>query len=287
MGPKICQVKFPWTCPKLSDGPLVTNVFSPKGDVYACIDYCNGLHVYGFDRCAGEFYGGEVMSFEEGTYLRGSVAISPNGRYVYAATGYYLYQYDLQAFPIASSKVEIAKCTCIPSPLLGAGFYCLQLAPDNKIYMGSLNNVDVLHIIHQPDEKGIDCQFQEAGFKLPTLNDFSVPNNPFYRLHESTGSPCDSLTLVMPPIPKDCNGNIVIKPNPATDFTNLSVVDCRATRVEVFNTIGQLLYQKELDLKAGENFELDVHDFPPGAYSIRVQYSLGNLAVAKLVVCRN
>ena len=74
-----------------------------------------------------------------------------------------------------------------------------QLASDDKIYINTNSTVDVLHVIHEPDKKGKACSFEQHGVQLPTLNKFSLPNNPYYGLGPLDGSPCDTLNINNPP----------------------------------------------------------------------------------------
>ena len=52
-----------------------------------------------------------------------------------------------------------------------------------------------MHIIHQPDEPGLDCQYQQHGLHLITANSFSVPTFPNFRLGPIDGSDCDTLGI--------------------------------------------------------------------------------------------
>lgn len=46
-------------------------------------------------------------------------------------------------------------------------FFNAQLAPDCKVYINSLTTVDVLHVIHNPDEPGLACNFEQHAVQLP------------------------------------------------------------------------------------------------------------------------
>ena len=70
---------------------------------------------------------------------------------------------------------------------------------DDKIYINTNTTVDVLHVIHEPDKKGKACDFEQHGVQLPTLNAFTMPNNPYYGLGPLDGSLCDTLNINNPP----------------------------------------------------------------------------------------
>ncbi|MBK8565637.1 MAG: PKD domain-containing protein [Saprospiraceae bacterium] len=62
--------------------------------------------------------------------------------------------------------------------------------------------MEYLHVIDQPNKKGDGCRFQQHGMKLPTLNKFTSPHFPYYRLGPKDGSPCDTLGLDNLPVAK-------------------------------------------------------------------------------------
>ena len=81
-------------------------------------------------------------------------------------------------------------------------FFLAQLAPDGKIYINANNGIHQLTVIHYPDKGGDACMVEQHGLALPTLNAFSMPNFPNYRLGPLDGSPCDTLGLDNNPIAK-------------------------------------------------------------------------------------
>ena len=123
------------------------------------------------------------------------VAISPNSRFAYCSTYEHLYQYDLWAEDIGASKVLLAEYDGYISPFQPTRFFAAQLAPDGKIYMCAQAPVDILHVIHQPDQLGQAARVEQHGVRLPTLNRYTLPNNPNYRLGSIDGSPCDTLGI--------------------------------------------------------------------------------------------
>ncbi len=128
------------------------------------------------------------------------VGFSPNSKYLYFNTNTTLLQYDLEAEDIEASKDTIAVYDGYISTFLPTTFFLQQLAPDGKIYLSCTNTVDVLHVIHNPDEAGQACNMEQHGTQLPTLNLFSIPNFPNYRLGPLDGSPCDTLGLNNTPV---------------------------------------------------------------------------------------
>ncbi|HRI62030.1 MAG TPA: hypothetical protein PK228_19960, partial [Saprospiraceae bacterium] len=100
------------------------------------------------------------------------IEFSPNSRYLYMSLDFEerIIQLDLEAgdsSQIMSSLKEVA----FDDGLSGYFYSGLQLAPNGKIYVGQGNpaglpSSSVLHVIHQPDQPGTACQFQQNGQPL-------------------------------------------------------------------------------------------------------------------------
>jgi len=178
------------------------SIFSPDGEHYAIyntVSTTEGAYIdlYDFDRCEGLFYNHRQYHFSERNW--GGGAFSPNSRYLYINRHTKAYQYDLEAPDVWASRVLVAEYDGYLDPFNTTFFY-MQLAPDGKIYSSSTNGVSSLHVIHNPDEPGLACQYQQHGIELPTKNSFSMPTFPNYRLGPLDGSPCDTLGLDNLPI---------------------------------------------------------------------------------------
>jgi hypothetical protein len=178
-------------------------VFSPDGAKYAVyetisIQEGHYINIYDFDRCIGELSDPVQINMID-TAWAGGVAISPNNRFLYVSSFKYLYQYDLWAANIESSRITVATWDGFEeNGFFATTFYLAQLAPDGKIYINSNNGVSYLHVINNPDSLGLACDVCQHCIDLPTINAVSLPNFPNYRLHHLAGSPCD--TLRSPPV---------------------------------------------------------------------------------------
>lgn len=178
------------------------SVFSPDGNFYAVknsvgTDIGNSVDVFRFDRCYG-YLSNQYQIHQAGSSL-GGVAFSPNSRFLYVSYRTEIYQYDLNSDNLDSSKVLVGIYEPPPtgSP---ATFFTMQLAPDNKIYLCATNAINYLHVIHNPNEYGLDCQFQQRGVLLPTKNYSSVSYSPYFRLGPLDNSSCDTIGLNNLPI---------------------------------------------------------------------------------------
>ena len=83
------------------------------------------------------------------------VEFSPNGKVLYVTSESLgdIYQFDLTASNIASSKIDIPTSYSF----LGA----LQIGPDRKIYLSSVGSSS-LSVINKPDVLGLGCDFQNS-----------------------------------------------------------------------------------------------------------------------------
>jgi PKD repeat protein len=191
----IIQMSFQQIGDNLYSG-LGQSVFSPDGSKYVHFTTKNialgqFVNIFNFDRCTGLLSDPRYVTYND-TAWAGGVAVSPNSRYLYVSSYLYVYQFDLQAEDIAASKDTVAVYDGFQAPF-PTRFFMAQLAPDGKIYLNATNGVNILHVIHDPDQPGAACNFEQHGVQLPTYNAFSLPNFPNYRLGPLEGSLCDTL----------------------------------------------------------------------------------------------
>jgi hypothetical protein len=178
------------------------SAFSPDGKHYAIYNTVSSvlgayIDLYDFDRCEGQFYNHRQYHFLTNGW--GGAAFSPSSRYLYINYFTKAFQYDLEATDVWGSQIQVAEYDGFLDPF-NTTFYNMQLAPDGKIYASSTGSVSSLHVIHNPDEPGFGCQYQQHGVELPTRNTFSMPTFPNYRLGPLDGSSCDTLGLDNLPI---------------------------------------------------------------------------------------
>lgn len=181
-------------------GNLGQASFSPNGELYASISlkYQPGttpqqyLFAMRFDRCEGSFYDQVRIPVEDFTY---GVFFSPDSRYMYLAhdDGMKLTQYDMTAPYWPSTGILVAEWDGTQDPFPTTFTYGYP-APDGKAYFVGGNEVMDIHIIHQPNKRGLACQVQQ-NFRLPAMNAFTYPNFPNFRLGPVDGTICDSLGL--------------------------------------------------------------------------------------------
>jgi PKD repeat protein len=168
--------------------------FSPDGSRYIRTNPYNGINIFDFDRCEGEFTGYQRITLADTTFSTSGGAISPNGRFLYISATDTLHQFDLQATNIAASQKTAAVYDGFQGPF-STIFFKQRLAPNGKIYINSPSSSRYLHVIHYPDKPVPDCMVQQRGLSLATYNFVSMPNFPHFRVGPIDGSICDSLGI--------------------------------------------------------------------------------------------
>lgn len=187
-------------------------LFSQDGTKLIRGNYAEGIRMYDFDRCTGLLSNPILIPCPNEQWGWG-LSLSPNGRFLYQSNVVKLYQYDMWATDIASSKTLIANYDGYATPPGSAFqtlFYNMSLAPNGKIYMVSGNGVSCLHVINNPDSLGFACDFVQHGFTLPVYN-ATIPTPPNYYLGASA-NPCYGVGVKDAVIER-----IKVYPNPAQD----------------------------------------------------------------------
>jgi hypothetical protein len=173
--------------------PLSFATFSPDGTKYARIDhtYTNmpaHLSVFGFDRCSGtlNYLGTDTVpdpSFSAG------IAFSHDSRYLWMSKPDGLYQYDLQDPDFLNTAAFIPYLPIIYD------FHIAQLGPDGRIYLNQGSSIMSLPYINHPYRPAEQADCNLEGYSLLTYCDYSLPNQPWFRLGPVDGSACDTLGL--------------------------------------------------------------------------------------------
>ena len=266
-----------------------TASFSPDGTKYARYDMINQLFLFDFDRSTGNLTNFQSIYVDTTEGFWGGLAFSSNSRYLYVHTNVKLWQFDLQAPDIAASKVLVGVYDGYKYlDIFPTYFFLMQLAPDCKIYMASQNGADILHVIHNPNEPGLACNFEQHGIKLPAVNNGSMPNFPNYRL----GTPypvCDSTIQlvvssveVLPPVRE-----AKVYPNPATESLTLELPAPLPAEGEwrLFAVTGQQVRQAIL-AKGQTKQTISLAGVPPGLYFWKATSQGRRVGEGKVVVSR-
>ncbi|MCO6488317.1 MAG: hypothetical protein J5I98_07870, partial [Phaeodactylibacter sp.] len=244
-------------------------VFSPDATKYIRYSPQDGVFLFDFDRQNGVLSNFKHLPIDsEG--LGSGVAVSPNSRYLYVSAKDTLFQFDLEAEDIFSSGEIVGIYDGFQSPF-PTTFHNAQLAPDCKIYINTFATVDVLHVIHNPDEPGLACNFEQHAVQLPFNHRRSLPHFPNYRLGplvegENPQPPCEPIVSTKeqePPIRQKA----YVFPNPAPGYFKVVFEQAlrRPGRVMLYNGLGQVVLEEVLGAGGGE-FRIELSGVAPGLY---------------------
>ena len=272
-----------------------SSVFSPDGQYYIRqkehLTFTPSIiEIYNFDRCLGSLNLLTSFYFDSTGGALGGVAVSPNSRYLYVTRLNYLYQFDLHASDIESSKVLVASCDSLPdpfAPLVISGLIGLHLAPDGKIYI--VQGASFLGVIHNPDSAGLACNAEQHALYLPRFDLGYPPTFPNYRLGRLVGSECD--TLVWSGIKEPATekpAQLLASPNPASGNMrfelNTSNFDTEGN-LEIYNLTGSKIRSIAVARFQGI-VPFDVSNLPDGMYLAVFKQEGGVLGTVRFVVSR-
>ncbi|WMX13754.1 T9SS type A sorting domain-containing protein [Aureispira sp. CCB-E] len=259
--------------------------FNHQGNQYFRYDHRSDLDIYDFDRCSGYFSNYLHIPIVDSvdnlafSAVSTGVAASPNDRYLYVSSWIYLYQFDLWASNIAASKDTVAIFDNYMYGVHPVLFGYIQSAPDGKIY-SHVNNTPYMHIIDNPDVRGISCNVVQRGLDVFFVHGHFLPNMPHYRTPILSGSACDTLTSLATIESKE---DVLIYPNPAS--TSISIAaSSTIEQVVIYDALGR----EVLCSLVGKESEvvLDIKELSNGTYVVSVGLENGRLLTEKVVVLR-
>lgn len=259
---------------------------SRKGDKIANWGDCK-ITVLEFDRCTGVI--GNPLELQAPTHWipGGGVVFSSSGRYLYATSQNVLFRADLEASNPKLDTMRFSYDPFLKSPydVPGNTFHYLTTGPDGNIYGNIPSRASHLHVLKNADGATIaDLDFKARGLALPVKNVRTLPHLPNYRLYDWAGSPCDTLGIsVAVKSPETTHCDVRISPNPAGQDTRVEVSGCPDMAGTVFDAAGR----RVADFFAGSGIvSLNLSDFLPGIYFIRLRIAGGEIVSKVLVISR-
>lgn len=241
--------------------------FSPDGTKYAYYNESDGLILLDFDRSTGILSNYEqVFPFDTiGHGIFCSVEWSPNSRFIYTASKYYLHQIDTWEECLKDGVRLIDTYNGTKDPF-STTFFLMALAPDCRIYMCPTNSTNSYHIINQPDSLGVSCNFVQNGIKLPiTSGAGSMPNFPRFRVDED--EKCDPSIVSVFGDFVWYRRNLKVWPNPTSDILNINFHNNDSGKLIVTNINGQILLQENIIDNINEK-QINLSHLPTGRYNI-------------------
>lgn len=262
------------------------SVFSPDGSQFALTRNDSSLvYLWNFDRCKGEFSFREVLPFAFDTLGDNTTgcSFSPNSRYLFVNTYTELYQFDTWAVDVNSSRQLIDTYDGFTDPF-PTYFYRHRLGPDGRIYIVPPGGHRYVHVIRQPDQPGIACDFAQHALKLILYNGGSIPEFPHFRTATSTGSICDTIITgieeqtVLP-------AELSIVPNPASKETIITIVtdenEIVGWVVQITDMTGRVM--AVADVTANTPHQVNLSGWAAGMYVVEI-WNKNTRIVQKLLI---
>lgn len=255
--------------------------FSPDGSHFAWYHPIGGLFLYDFNRKTGLLSNFKQIDTPQVDFISGGCEFSPSGRFLYVNHDTSLYQLDVLSPDIQASLTHIADFDGFADDL-PTFFYIMERTPDKRIIMNVLNGSQYLHVIQEPDKKGLACRFEQHAIKLPTINNFTLPHFPNYRLGALGDTLCDTLS-VSTLNPQNENSDLFrIVPNPASEIVSIIPVDDQnhdGLSVSFFDLLGHQVKSSDLN-------NIDVRNLPAGIYILRITTHQKILQLSRLVISK-
>ena len=249
--------------------------FSPDGKMYASFSEFDGLYLYDFDRTDGSLSHERHVPFRDDgeTFGNGigfnSCEWSPNSRFIYLGASDTLWQVDTWAEPLAdgvefiASRNPTAPDQILPNPR----FSVLALGPDCRIYVRGRSSSFEMHIIHNPDEKGQACNFQQRAIELPfPTSAGSFPNFPRFRVDEE--DKCDPSIVSAFGEVVYYRRDLVTYPNPVRNDLTIELPEGVGDgMLYVIDMQGQMVHSQEVSVLTG-SMQLSMLSLPVGMYAV-------------------
>lgn len=237
--------------------------FSPDGSMYATGTAWTGVNLYDFDRETGVLSNHEQFRIRDLQLQSTGLEWSPSGQFLYYNFQGLLYQLDVWAEDIEDEITFIDTFDGFVDPF-AVSFGPQQRGPDCKIYLAGGSTVPYLHVINQPDQKGVGCHFRQHSISLPFNNDIvSIPHFPNFRIDED--DVCDpTITSVFGfPVVID---DLEVYPNPARDRISIDGNDHMGSSYALINQTGHQVTAGVIQA----DHSIDVSSLLPGLYFLKV-----------------
>ena len=243
--------------------------FSPSGSKFARYNLVDDLSLFDFDRETGLLSNYlKIHVVDSGNV--GGLAFSPNGKYLYVCARHDMYQFDIEAVNIQTSKLHLGHYDGYLAPF-PATFYHLQIGPDCRIYGIPSNGSTIMHLIKYPNRRGLACEFEQHGFNLPVGNSVTLPNFPNYRL--DIAAPCDSSIIINSTYNMVEESKIKIFPNPSMGEFNIEITSEISYNskysISIYNLVGSLCFNEIVYLK-NPYHKIILNNMLPGVYFLKI-----------------
>ena len=239
-----------------------TAKFSQQGDKYIRLRLPYEAYYFQFNRCTGLLSDVHTIPLNLAN-TTGDIEFSPDGSLLYISNADTIFQLDLNATNIASSKTVVAIYDGFQSPF-GSLFNFAKLASDGKIYLSCGNGETVLHVIENPNILGIGCNVLQHNLHLPN-GGAAVPSYPNYHLSAMV---CDTTTAIKE---EGIRKEISVYPNPAQEVLYIEMpISAQNTTFALYDLSGKEAFSQAF---VGSNTKIMLGNLPKGVYFYHVCYN--------------
>lgn len=254
-----------------------TNRFSYDGSMFASFTHL-GVELFDFNRCNGFLTNRREITLPLSDTLTyaGAGGFSPNNKLLYVGNIQKYYQIDI--FNGLKLRKIATNDGYRDTPMGQTGgietnFGSPQLAADGKLYMNTTSTTRYLHVIENPNDTGILCNFKQHAIKLLTFNN-GLPKYPNYELG-AVADKCGESEILDNEIEK-----IEVYPNPASDYVEISpstVIPLATVMLNLFQhltfTLTNLLGQQtSLPVEVyNRGYRIDTRSLPEGIYLLQIK----------------
>lgn len=241
-----------------------------NGDKIVATRYLAGeIELFDFDINTGFVSNPQLISNYAAAW---GAEFSPDGTKLYSTQ---IGTSNVHQFDLSSGNINniISSQTLIGSGTGPNAFYkacCLQLGPDNKIYVSKFDS-HYLAVINDPNTNGLSCNFVDNGINLG-----GIPTSKA------------GLTRCIFPIcntsgfdEQSAGTSIRIYPNPSGTGISINIKETIAgdkLRIELFNSIGEKILEKHIY----QNEMLEVNNINDGIY--QAAFTIGNKKYFKKII---
>jgi Secretion system C-terminal sorting domain len=256
--------------------PQGQSVFSPNSKKYVRFNYFHGLNIFDFNNLTGLLSNPVEINFGLDTFYYGGAAFSPNSRFLYVSCYDKVWQFDLWATDIPSSRILIGELNTPPSITTKTRFNQARLGPDGKIYISGTGSFKHLHIIHRPNCYGSDCDLEQYAVELAATSTHTLPNMPHYKTWSESDT-CQTVSVQQP----DAEQNVSVKfyPNPVSDGYLIAEGLAYGDKIQFFDVTGRVV--KNIDYTSER---LDMSEFDMGFYFVKIWRQSLFLGAYKVIV---
>ena len=203
-------------------------------------------------------------------------------------------EYNMIYVTFSSCREDLINLGATPNAQLYRHLYYIEKGNESNIWSNSHDLND--DIIHSYDE----CVF--ASLAYSAHSGFGSLLNIVYQVDPEPGTSAGpdadvpgenyiTYLTIIPPMslkPVDISKNVMVSPNPATDFANVlvSLIDSKRVEVSIYNIVGELVmtYNYGQQTTGYHTYKVNTSSLPSGMYLFTVK--IGNEVTSRKVVVR-